>query len=89
MEVNAKYVDYIVALAKEVESQDPIDWGMLTVSEDDAYRLLASTVVENLAPKYNDPDFQDVMVATVVKLVVENFTLNLKLRDKQYGGKTV
>lgn len=82
VKIAPEYVDLIVELAKEVETEDPIDWGMLNINEEDAYRLIALNSLEMLTPKYNDPNFKEVMIATVVKLVVENFTLNLKLREK-------
>lgn len=69
-------------LANEIESEDPIDWGMLAVDEMTAYRLIASGLVEEYLPKYNDPHIRDIMMASLIKLVVENFTLNLKLRDQ-------
>jgi hypothetical protein len=76
------YVNHIADLAKEVEAEDPIDWGMLPIDEDEVYRLMALHVVETMAPKYDQPEFRDVMLATVVKLVVENFVLNLKLKER-------
>ena len=76
------YVNHIAELAKEVEAEDPIDWGMLSINEDEVYRLMALHVVETIAPKYDQPEFRDVMLATVVKLVVENFVLNLKLKER-------
>jgi hypothetical protein len=64
----------LVDLAMEVEMEDPIDWGMLAISEHDAYELMASHVLEmnndNLTNK-----------AIIVKLLVENFVLNLKLME--------
>ena len=83
VKIDPAYVDLIIECAKQVESQDPIDWGMLAINEDDAYRLITLNTLDMLAPKYNDPDFREVMIATVVKLVVENFTLTLQLREKQ------
>jgi len=71
----------LVALAKEVEIEDPIDWGMLNVNEDDAYRLIATSVIE----QFNEPwhiNNQTAMLATITKLIVENFVLNLKLMSK-------
>ena len=76
------YVEHIASLAREVEAEDPIDWGMLAISEDDAYHLMASNIVETMAAKYGQPEFKDVMLATIVKLVVENFVLNLKLKER-------
>jgi hypothetical protein len=68
-------VDTLVALAKEVENEDPIDWGMLSIDEDTAYRIIASQVLEI----YNTND-QLTMLASITKLIVENFVLNLKLQ---------
>lgn len=82
MEISQR-VDYIVSLAKDVETQDPIDWGMLNIDEESAYKLIALNVVEAMNDKYDRHDYRDVLLATIVKLVVENFTLNLKLQGKQ------
>lgn len=68
-------VEQLVELAREVESEDPIDWGMLSIDEDTAYRIIASQVIE----LYNSND-QITMLASITKLIVENFVLNLKLR---------
>jgi hypothetical protein len=70
----------LVALAKEVETEDPIDWGMLNISEEDAYRLVATSVLEQFAQPWGD-DTQTAILATVTKLIVENFVLNLKLLE--------
>jgi hypothetical protein len=75
------YIEQIVKLAQEVEVEDPIDWGMLEVSEDNAYRLIAMNVV-NQFDKYSVHERQ-IMIATITKLVVENFVLNLKLQKAQ------
>ena len=74
-------VDQLVELAKEVEMEDPIDWGMLAVDEDSAYRLIASQVIE----LYNTND-QITMLASITKLIVENFVLNLKLQGMKNGS---
>jgi len=73
-------VDQLVELAKEVENEDPIDWGMLAIDEDTAYRLIASQVIEI----YNTND-QVTMLASITKLIVENFVLNLKLQGIDNG----
>jgi len=88
VEITPQYVDLIVDMAREVEAEDPIDWGMLNVNEDEAYRLIALNVIEMFKDKYDRPGFNEIATSTIVKLVVENFVLNLKLRG-QYGSKTV
>lgn len=64
-------VEVLADLAMEVESADPIDWGMLAIDERDAFLLMASSVIER-----NDDDLTN--KAVIVKLLVENFVLNLK-----------
>lgn len=71
-------VEQIVEIAQEIESEDPIDWGMLAIDEKTAYTMMATSVLENYL--MTDKDLRDMMLlATVVKLTVENFVLNLKL----------
>jgi hypothetical protein len=73
--------DQLIALAEEIESVDPIDWGMLEISEHDSYKLIAAGVLDSYLA--TDADSRDMMLlATVVKLTVENFVLNLKLAQQ-------
>lgn len=72
-------LEAVIAAAKEVEAEDPIDWGMLQISEDGAYELIASGLFEQyqtLAPE----DRELMLLAVATKLIVENFTLYLKQR---------
>ena len=64
--------ELLADLAMEVESADPIDWGMLSIDERSAFLLMAASVIER-----NDDDLTN--KAVIVKLLVENFVLNLKL----------
>lgn len=65
-------VELLADLAMAVESADPIDWGMLSIDERTAYRMMAASVLER-----NDDRITD--KAVITKLLVENFVLNLKL----------
>lgn len=70
-------VNQLVDLAKEIETEDPIDFGMIRVDEDVAYTLMATSVLEMYLD--NDPEDRDmILLATVVKLTVENFCLQLE-----------
>jgi hypothetical protein len=69
-------VDLLVELATQVEMEDPIDWGMLAIGEHDAYKLMATHVIE-----MNNDDLTN--KAIIVKLLVENFVLNLKLMESR------
>lgn len=74
-------IDQLVAIAQEIEVTDPIDWGMLSISEEEAYRMIASSILESYLA--GDADKRDmILLATVVKVTVENFVLNLKLAQK-------
>jgi len=66
----------LVLLAKEGAVMDPIDWGELNITEDQAYIMMATHVLEMERNYLTDG-------AIIVKLLVENFVLNLKLLGKQ------
>ena len=75
-EVTNEAVRNLVILAKEGEAMDPIDWGDLNITEDQAYIMMATHVLEMERNHLTDG-------AIIVKLLVENFVLNLKLLGKQ------
>ena len=70
--MNNKLVEIIVDLAKEVEVGDPIDWGMVEIDEDEAYRLMAMNVLEI-------EDDKLIIACLLTKLLVENMVLNAKI----------
>jgi hypothetical protein len=73
--VDDEAIRNLVILAKEGEVVDPIDWGNLSVTEDQAYIMMATHVLEMERNHLTDG-------AIIVKLLVENFILNLKLIGK-------
>ena len=75
MKSTTKQLEELISLAKAGEQGDPIDWGKLNVSKDDAYRMMAGHVLEM------DPD-AIVQRSVIVKLLVENFVLNIQLMEK-------
>ncbi len=75
----------IIELVEEIDSEDPIDWGMLNIDETQATELVANNLVEQynaIWSKMNEDEKNIIMLATIAKLVVENFTLNLKLMQR-------
>lgn len=68
----------LVDLAMQAEITDPIDWAQLSMEERQAYALMATSVVEQIN---GIPQEQRLIVAmaTMTKLLVENFVLNVKL----------
>ena len=70
--VDSEAIRNLVLLAKEASISDPIDWSGLNITEEQAYILMASHVLEMERNHLTDG-------AIIVKLMVENFVLNLKL----------
>jgi hypothetical protein len=66
----------LVLLAKEGAEMDPIDWGDLNITEDQAYIMMATHVLEMERNHLTDG-------AIIVKLLVENFVLNMRLLGKR------
>jgi hypothetical protein len=76
LEPNNPQVALLVNLAKECDNVDPIDWNDLHITQDQAFALMAGHVA----------DMEDnvlTLKAVCVKLMVENFALNLKLMGKK------
>ncbi len=83
--VRAIQVKDIVDLVNEIDSEDPIDWGMLNIDETEATELIANNLIEQYNTTWAqmpDNERNIIMLATITKLVVENFTLNLKLMQR-------
>jgi len=73
----------IVEIAMEIESEDPIDWGLLSIDEKEAYKLIALSVIE-MYKEWETIEGKDLIIAsTITKLMVENFVLNLKLQQRR------
>ena len=69
-------VNELAELAQSAEISDPIDWSYLNIDETSAYRLMAAHVIELT-------DDLLTLKATCVKLLVENFVVNLKLEQER------
>lgn len=82
---NISLTEQIAQMAEEIEMEDPIDWGLLAIDEKTAYRMMAGNILEMYLGM--EPEHRDMMLlATTVKLTVENFVLNLKLMEKNKGN---
>lgn len=75
-EVENEAIRNLVILAREGAIMDPIDWGELSITEEQAYVMMAAHVLEMERNHLTDG-------AIIVKLLVENFVLNLKLMGKK------
>ena len=72
-------VKLIAALAREVEVTDPINWDNLNLSPEQAYSMMAAHVVD-----FFDENSALTNKAILAKLLVENFTLNLRLESGKH-----
>jgi hypothetical protein len=74
-------IEQLANIAMEGEMKDPIDWGELAIEERQAFEMMASQVFEKMDGM---PEEQRAVVsmATMTKLLVENFVLNLRLEGK-------
>ena len=75
-DVDDEAVRNLVILAKEGEAMDPIDWGELNITKEQAYVMMATHVLQMERNHLTDG-------AIIVKLLVENFVLNVKLLGKK------
>ena len=69
----------IIELAKDVEAEDAIDWANLPLDRDRIYQMIGSQAYEIYVTQNQDQDREAILLATVIKLVVENFVLNLQV----------
>jgi hypothetical protein len=72
----------LVDLAQQVETEDPIDWADLSIDENTAYHLIAAGMLEHFNSISSIDQKILMLLATAVKLSVENFVLNTKLLQK-------
>ena len=73
--------EQIIELAKEVELTDAIDWDNLSLDQDRIYQIIGSQAYELYANYSQSEDGEAILIATVTKLLVENFVLNLKVNS--------
>lgn len=78
-------VNLIADLAKEVDLEDPIDFGMLAVDEDTLWKMMASNVLELM--RVDTVSERMVMMATITKLLVENFVLHAQMMKIMENNK--
>lgn len=73
--------EQIIELAKEVELTDAIDWEDLPLNKDQIYQIVGSQAYELYNNFSQTDDGEAILMATVTKLLVENFVLNLKVNS--------
>jgi hypothetical protein len=71
----------IINLAKDVELGDSIDWSQTHVDRDKVYQIMGSEIYEMFQGLGQYEDREAVLMATITKLVVENFLLEIRLQQ--------
>ena len=71
-------INQLAKLAMEAEFSQPIDWTELNIKPIDAFTVMASNVIAQME-SVPDENRAVVAMATMTKLLVENFALNSKL----------
>lgn len=84
----AEYIQLVSEMAKEVAKGDPIDFAYLNIDENQIFDLMASHIVEKYAEYKHTEEGQTIFLATITKLVVENFVLNYKWMRKYRGSES-
>ena len=74
-------VDQLSQLAQESEMTMLIDWEELNISKEAIFRHMATNVLQQLE-SVDENDRAVVAMATMTKLLVENFVYNHKLQGK-------
>lgn len=73
--------ELLLELLKEVEKEDPIDFSGLPFDADNLRQLACldvTSIIDNL-PSSNLHDRDMIMAATIVRLVLENMVLQIRL----------
>jgi len=72
-------------LIREIEVEDPIDYGDLPYAEDDLRLLVCKQIGEiaEQAAQLGEENRQTVLLAVAAKLVLENLVLHVKLLQAQ------
>ena len=75
-------LDQLVEIAAEVEAGDPTDWGKLAVGQEQAFRMIGTSILDMFDKEAYTDDDKLIMLATITKLTVENMLLNIKTMNK-------
>lgn len=79
--INNITVSQLADIAQQSSISDPIDWHELNITEEIAYQMIASSTLEMIRD-VPENERMVIALASIVKLTVENFVLNLRLHGK-------
>jgi len=88
--ITPEQLPLVIDLVKEILKEDEIDWGYTSVSEEDTINLIANNTLDNyirVQQNLTQVDLEVLLLASITKLLVENFVLNLKLYNKKLSNE--
>jgi hypothetical protein len=71
----------VIELAKQIEETDPINWSDLPLDRESIYFMLGTTVLERVSKTQSASEREIILMASVVKLTVENFVLEMRIKN--------
>ena len=74
--------EQIIELAKEVELSDEIEWDNLPLDKDRIYQIIGSQTYELYEEYAKSENGEAILLATITKLLIENFVLNLRIESR-------
>ena len=82
-------VEELAELIREIEVEDPIDYGDLPYDEDELRRLVCQQIheISDQAAQLGEENRSTVLLAVAAKLVLENLVLHVRLLQRQ--GETL
>ena len=72
-------LDELCDIAFAVEDGDPIDWGVFKNGQEQTMKMIGSSILEQFDKESYTAEDRLVLLATITKLVTENFILHSKL----------
>ncbi len=72
--------------AADYERFDPIEWGEMAIKEDDAFLMMATSILD-MATRVPEDERLIVAMACATKLLVENFVLQFQLMQCTFSKK--
>jgi hypothetical protein len=72
-------LDELCDIAFAVEDGDPIDWGVFKNGQEQTMKMIGSSILEQFDKDSYTAEDRLILLATITKLVTENFILHSKL----------
>lgn len=75
-------LEELIDIAFAVEEGDPFDWGVFKQGQEEAMKMIGTSILEMFDKDSYTPQDKLIMLATLTKLTTENMILHSKLLTK-------